>query len=111
VRGGWAGLAAFPLSIVALLLLFMGGAWFWIWLAQDWYPPCHEGTCSGELRDFDRDYTWEREGGDFFAVCKCGHRYRKIGPRFLRVLPDGSLEPYLRRGRFRGWVRDRRPGP
>ncbi|NSW54577.1 MAG: prepilin-type N-terminal cleavage/methylation domain-containing protein [Armatimonadetes bacterium] len=111
VWGTWAGLAAFPLSIAAAVLLFMGFAYFWMWLTLDWLPFCHNEKCSGDLRDPNRDYDWQREGADFLAVCKCGHRYRRIGPRFLRVKEDGSLEPYLRRGRLRGWVKDTQPPP
>ncbi len=103
----------FPVSIAAAVLLFMGFAYFWMWLTLGWLPLCHGGKCSGDLRDPDRDYGWEwdervRAGS---VVCECGCRYRRIGPRFLRAREDGELESYLRRGRLRGWVKDTQPPP
>ncbi len=36
----------------------------------------------------------------------CGREYQKVGRRFMRRLPDGTLDPYMVWKLFRGYVPD-----
>lgn len=65
--------------------------------------PCRKGACQA------LDYELLRiPNEEPHFRCKCGDEYFNSLPdgRFLEVLPDGSLRPYMKRKRFGGWEPD-----
>lgn len=77
------------------------------WL-KFWYkhfplrPICQEEKC------FSDDYRWQfsNSRGKVFK-CECGNKYLSIDKKFLRILPDNSLSPYMKRGLLRIWKLDK----
>ena len=51
-------------------------------------------------------YSPARFGDQTGFRCRCGHEYLKLDRRFVRRLPDGTLEPYMVWKLFRGYVPD-----
>jgi hypothetical protein len=101
---GWrfvlSGVVGFLLPLVALFLYALLGDLIWSGLPP--LPPCHSGKCRRS-----EDYSFQQfDDGKYGMVCKCGTRYRKQAPRVLQVLPDGSLQPYMKWKPFRGWKPD-----
>lgn len=62
-------------------------------------PPCHEGRCD----HWDYGMSLEEPDPDVLQ-CRCGHRYRRRGERFVRVLSAEVELAYMTRdarGRWR----------
>jgi len=84
--------------------------WFLLWLISSlnsWElgkaPICDYGKCKSWV-DYNR--LPDEAGGCF--QCRCGHRYlMRGGQRFLKVQPDGSITPYMRRSFWGHWRPDR----
>jgi hypothetical protein len=65
-------------------------------------PICQENVCLSD------DYRWQhnKDGAKIFK-CECGVLFLSEGKRFMRILPDNSLSPYMKRGFLRVWKRDK----
>jgi hypothetical protein len=95
-----AGIIGFlmPLAVLFLIALLLD----LIWTGRPAVPPCRSGKCSTP-----DDYSVQLlEDGNYGLLCKCGRRYKRRGPKFLEIQPDGSLRPYLRWRAFRRWEPD-----
>jgi hypothetical protein len=91
----------FGLGIAALKAL---GSPFGIWYkCRPLRPPCRNGKCKAGDYQLLRATT----DGSVFQ-CQCGDKYFRLGRtgRFLEILPDGSLRPYMRRTPFGKWQPD-----
>jgi hypothetical protein len=66
-------------------------------------PTCRKGVCQAQ----DYELLKATSEGSTFQ-CKCGDKYFRLGTtgRFLEVLPDGSLRPYMKRKPFGKWEPD-----
>jgi hypothetical protein len=101
------------IQLVAILLVFL-----FVWAVSIGrlllffpFPSC----CNGKCRDITA-YEWRigyiygrKEWGVYHYRCRCGDEYIREGKRFLRVLPDGSKEPYMILTGFRKWEKDKTP--
>jgi hypothetical protein len=70
-------------------------------------PVCKAGIC--QLGDYHAAWTEDTIGPrrySFQFTCKCGTRYQHVGRRFMEVLSDGSLQPYMAWKPFKGWFPD-----
>lgn len=111
VAARWAGarwgLLGYPLGFVAgvflllclgLLIAFLTDV-FWSGI-----PPhptyCRRGKCRFE------DFEIRKIGDDAGWFCRCGDRYQKRGRRWVEILPDGSVRPYVIWKAFKGWLPD-----
>lgn len=97
---GWLfGIPGFILGLVAGFLFFkllglLSRAWG-VW--KPLRPPCERGRC----RSGDYEFVRVEERGAVFK-CRCGDEY--LNPdwlplttrRFMRLLPDGSVRPYMK---------------
>ena len=111
--GSWmAGRFGVAWSIPGIFLGFGCGIGFFktiTFFFNIWYtwrplrPVCHYGTCKA------KDYIWLKrtERGAIFR-CNCGGEYLKSGNYFMKILPDGSLHPYMKFTIIRGWKPDDR---
>jgi len=111
-------LAGAVAGIIALFIIVVA-VWvprdvFWQWW-RPYPPPCENGTC--RRRDYRIVSVPEAdrkiEGlSPIRWICKCGHVYasgtsRGLEGRWVRVLPEGKIRPYLKH-RFAGrWRPDR----
>jgi hypothetical protein len=96
--GGFLGLIAFFLAVAVLALL--GD----LWGGMPRLPKCRNGCCRGPgMFRGEGDYEFEVIGEEYRHVCRCGHRYRRRGRRFVEVNEDGTEAPYLVWRPFRGW--------
>jgi len=69
-------------------------------------PFCKNGKCKeGHYEIHKIEVSKEKHRADW--VCRCGGRYHKSGRCFYEVLPDGSLQPYMKWKPFRGWLPDK----
>jgi hypothetical protein len=80
------------------------------------YPVCRNGCChsddyqhlgfTGELTTLDEHLQRKAEG--IVVCCQCGVKYlfSKKRRKFLEILPDGSLCPYMYYKPFRKWKLD-----
>jgi len=98
-QSGWAN--AYLSATVGLIATLLVALWFkerfdWIFEAL---PECECGVLESAMR-IEPD-TKE----DIVRVCACGRRYVRVGEKFLEVLPEGLLRPYLKK-KGRGWVAD-----
>lgn len=95
VLGAMGGIIVFHfLRDLAVYLVQMG------WQGRPPLPDCRSGRCG------QRDYFIDDSQSEVTLLCRCGHRYRRKGMRFLEVLPDGAEKPFLRWRPFRGWFAD-----
>ena len=57
-----------------------------------------------------KNYEWleTTEQGTFYLCCQCATKYRldKDDDRFVEISLDDSVRPYVKSGRFRGWIPD-----
>lgn len=57
-----------------------------------------------------KNYEWleTTEQGTFYMCRHCGTKYRldKDDSRFVEISSEGSVLPYVKGGRFRGWIPD-----
>jgi len=65
-------------------------------------PICKKGRCQSK----DYEHVEIRDTGWVFR-CQCGDNYLLVGNRFLALLEDGAIHPYMRRARFRPWQEDK----
>ncbi|WP_124327403.1 hypothetical protein [Desulfonema ishimotonii] len=72
------------------------------------FPSCRQKKCNNI-----NDYTWtmgQIYGREKWGVhrywCRCGDEYVRQGKRFMRILPDGTKQPYMILGSFRNWQTD-----
>ena len=64
-------------------------------------PVCRNEKC------FAKDYSVLKFTPDGVMFrCRCGNTYLKSKNRFVEVLPDGSVHPYMRRSTWRNWRPD-----
>ncbi len=104
---GWAAfLIAPPLGLVCLLLLLLGLGSVYIRLERAWPPECESGRCRGDAATVLGDYEVVPDEDERVYRCQCGHEYVKVDRRFMRRLPDGTLEPWMVWKLFRGYVPD-----
>lgn len=99
-RSGWGDaylfstLGSFVILLGVLPLLMR----FYDWLRGN--PP----DCKCGLPESVRKYETDANQ-NFVSICTCGRRYMRDGKKFMEVLPDGSVQPYLKRKNAR-WVDD-----
>jgi hypothetical protein len=111
---GWPGaVGGFALGVAAGLLRLDGiyriGGYLedMLYRGRPRRPVCKNGTC----HLYDYKAAWEEIVAGprrymFRLTCHCGTSYQRLGRRFMVVLPDGSLEPYMVWRPFRGWFPD-----
>jgi hypothetical protein len=101
---GWVVGMPLGFGIGILILKAVSGV-----LDYSWYrwrplrPPCRKGSCMAQ------DYKLvEVSTGGLTYQCKCGDKYRKLAApeRFVEVLSDGSLRPYMKRRGIGRWEHD-----
>lgn len=117
--GGVLGAAAGVIgAVLVTLTIFVASEpfdRFWRWWRP--YPPaCENGTCAGQ-DDYSRCEIPEdvvrrvRSLARFGKRCRCGNIYGggcdyPLLNRWVRVLPEGTVRPYLRHRPFGRWIRD-----
>jgi len=71
-------------------------------------PMCRNGKCGAN----DYKFLKITKDGSVFQ-CRCGDKYFRLraAARFLEVLPDGSLRPYMKRKPFGKWQPDQDQPP
>jgi len=107
---GWPGvLIALPVGFFGLLGLLYVVFLALLHLERGWLPECESGRCRGDAATGTGDYDIVPDEDEWFYRCPCGHEYVKVGRRFMRRLPDGTLEPYMIWKLFRGFVHDTDP--
>jgi len=98
-HGGWLVAYVFGISgwFVTIIVLH------WLRKFCDWLrgnPPNCKCGLPASVRTYETDANQ-----NFVSICTCGKRYARDGKKFMEVLPDGSLHPYLKREKAR-WVDD-----
>ena len=99
--------------LAAFVLELFDGFWSW-WRP---YPPvCENGTCVGpssyESVMLPKEHVAAVAGlSPFGDRCKCGNLYTGgyaggFRNRWVRILPDGTIRPYLKHVVFGRWRRD-----
>ena len=104
-RYGWVGgIAGFAggLAASAGLARFLAFMDRMLYRGSPPVPICRSGKCRAG------DYQIRAvAGGDYAYFCRCDGRYRKKRRRFMELMPDGSLRPYMIWRPFRGWFPER----
>jgi hypothetical protein len=114
---GWAGaIGGFVLgaagALFALLWIFKAGSYLedMLYRGRPRRPICKNGIC--QFGDYKG--TWDHAAPNrrhrFQFRCQCGIRYEHMGRRFMEVLPDESLKPYMVWKPFCGWFPDDEEG-
>ena len=104
-RWGTAGLlvGAVPAGLVLASLMFgtIRGMLTQVRHSLSPRPICRQGKCK------PRDYVLIDSTPEKAVFrCRCGDLYVSKGSRFLQVLPDNSLFPYMVRDSSRNWKAD-----
>ncbi len=119
IGGGIGGLV---LGIVAGLAytLLLDAMQRWQLRRQPFPPPCENGCCTidGDFErcDIPNEVVQSFEGMPSYGYrCRCGNVYGEgnesgLTVRCFRLLPDGTIRPYLRHGVFGSWKPDDRTG-
>ncbi|GEM_PF-2495425 len=100
----WIG-TALAFLFILLLLWSISLGWLLIFFP---FPPCRQKKCNNI-----NDYTWimgRIYGREKWGVCRywcrCGDEYIRKGKKFMRVLSDGTEQPYMILYNFRKWQTD-----
>lgn len=115
IVGPIAGVAAALVATLLIALISEPFDRFWRWW-RPYLPVCEDGTCSG--RDGYRPCEIPEDVCKTVKGlcsrgnrCKCGNVYATgydypMRNRWVRVLPDGKIRPYLKHGLFGRWRPD-----
>ena len=94
----WLGLGITLAILAAAAAIFLALAAWWD-RTHPQHPACKQ--CQAN------DYRWEKELGPAFIMrCPCGAQYVAHADRFLELLPDDTLRPYMRRLPDQRWEPD-----
>jgi hypothetical protein len=100
--GAWTFPLGFVGGVVATLLVLLGVAVAdtYLWSGSPPHPPtCRSGKCKWE--EFEIRTLGDDDAGHF---CRCGDRYDKRGRRWVEILPDGTIGPFMIWRPLRGWT-------
>jgi hypothetical protein len=116
------GIGGLVLGIVggAGCLLLLDAVQRWQLRRQPFPPPCENGCCTN-ASDFERCDIPDKVVQSFEGMasygyrCCCGNVYGEgnesgLTVRCFRLLPNGTIRPYLRHGIFGSWKPDDRTG-
>ena len=101
IYGTWGWIIGIPFGLLSSILFYAGFCGM-IERYDEHFPirpVCRNGKC--KAINYQLAY-----GDEKIAIfyCLCGDKYQRKGKDFSIVLPDGSVQPYMRHeGIFRGW--------
>jgi hypothetical protein len=94
---GWIGAICGAISSVVLTIFVLR-----LIALPNYRPNCDCGKNIDDMDFGDTNTPAEKWG----RVCSCGKKYTRQGRRWLEVMPDGSLHPFMK-ARFFKWISDR----
>lgn len=97
---GWAG--GFAIGIfVALMIYYIIRVLINKWCQlHPGFPDCKNCSANNNFK------LLEYKDGGIVLECKCKKKYYKINNKFMEILDDGSIVPYMKKSDFKMWEQE-----